>query len=218
LNDEHESMAMGRFTAKDGTEKSYIIRGRDADGDERQDYGGIFLPERFEVIEPLTEDGKFSPAEIRDDGRGFSYRQIDRTVHYKFEMQEGVPRCVFVGFGSPPGFEEIRPQDLRNAHIEAALAAILDFFAGTNAQGLRPQKVVRTAGVELVRKRRRHALTDDVLREVAAIYEESINDAPTQAVADHYGIELRTASLRVKRAREAGYITKTAKAGRRPTL
>jgi hypothetical protein len=214
MDEEQESLAMGSFTAKDGTQKMYVMRGKAADN--RKDYGGIILPEQFEVIEPLTEDGQFSPPEIRDDERGYSYRQVDRTAVYKFEMQDGVPRCVSVSLGSPPGLEEIRPDDLRKVQIEAALAAILDFFAGTNAQGFHAYPVVRKAGVELVRKRKRRALTEEVLREVAVIYEDNIDSAPTQAVADHFDIELRTASLRVKRARESGYITKTAKAGRRP--
>lgn len=216
MADEQESLATGTFTAKDGTQKMYVIRGEDVDDRNRQDYNGIKLPPRFEVGEPLTPDGRFSSPELEFGPRGVHYRQVDRLVTYKFEIQDGVPRCVSVILGSPPGLDELTAQDLRKVQIENALAAVLDFFAGTNAQHPYTYATSRTAGANLIRKRRRHAVTEDVLREVAEVYGENIDGAPTQAVAAHFGVELRTASQRVKRAREAGFITQTAKSGRRP--
>lgn len=216
MADEPESLATGTFTAKDGTQKMYVIRGEDADDWKWQDYNGIKVPPRFEVGEPLTPDGRFSSPEMEFGPRGVHYRQVDRLVTYKFEMLDGVPRCVSVILGSPPGLDEITAQDLRKVQIENALTAVLDFFAGANAQYPHTYAISRKAAVDLLRKRKRHAVTEDVLREVAEIYEENIDGAPTQAVAEHFGVELRTASQRVKRAREAGFITQTAKSGRRP--
>lgn len=216
MADELESLATGTFSAKDGTQKMYVIRGDDTDDWNWEDYNGIKVPPRFEVGEPLTPDGRFSSPEIEFGPRGVHYQQVDRLVTYKFEMLDGVPRCVSVMLGSPPGLDELTAQDLRKVQIENALAAFLDFFAGTNAQYPHTYATSRQAGIDLLRKRRRHAVTEDVLREVAEIYEENIDGAPTQAVAAHFGVELRTASQRVKRAREAGFITQTAKSGRRP--
>lgn len=216
MADELESLATGTFSAKDGTQKMYVIRGDDTDDWNWEDYNGIKVPPRFEVGEPLTPDGRFSSPEIEFGPRGVHYQQVDRLVTYKFEMLDGVPRCVSVMLGSPPGLDELTAQDLRKVQIENALAAFLDFFAGTNTQYPHIYATSRQAGIDLLRKRRRHAVTEDVLREVAEIYEGNIDGAPTQAVAAHFGVELRTASQRVKRAREAGFITQTAKSGRRP--
>lgn len=189
----------GITTTKDGTELAI-----DAGFEERyfgpvQEYEGILLPQEFRVVESLARDRKHAV--------GDAYLNAE----YMFSMIDGVPRCIFAGvradFGSP---REVRASDLREVRIEYVLeAAILHLSRFSVA------RQVLTAETRSLMKRR-GTVSNQTLQEVAKVYEDHVDDAPTQAVADHFGIQLRTASLRVKRAREAGYITKTAKAGRRP--
>lgn len=52
----------------------------------------------------------------------------------------------------------------------------------------------------------RRTITDDLLREVAAVYRREIDHAPTVAVGRHLGVAMRTARLYVRRARDAGHL------------
>jgi len=45
-----------------------------------------------------------------------------------------------------------------------------------------------------------------MLREVATIYRASVSDKPTEAVAEHFGKQQRTAALHIKLARERGFL------------
>jgi hypothetical protein len=54
--------------------------------------------------------------------------------------------------------------------------------------------------------RARRTVTDELLREVAAIYRREIDHAPTEAVAAHLGAPIRTARWWVRRARTAGHL------------
>lgn len=50
------------------------------------------------------------------------------------------------------------------------------------------------------------AVTDELLRQVAQVYRDNINDNPTTAVAHHTGGAHRTAVLYVQQARQAGFL------------
>ena len=65
-------------------------------------------------------------------------------------------------------------------------------------------------GVKRARRNTRRQLSDDKLPAVAEIYRANPK-RPTAAVAEHFGLPLRTASLYVKRAREAGVLEEVSK-------
>ncbi len=64
-----------------------------------------------------------------------------------------------------------------------------------------PVKHVRTA-----RAARKVKMTDELLREVAEVYRANVKHNPTEAVAEHFDREPRTARLYVKRARDKGFL------------
>lgn len=75
-------------------------------------------------------------------------------------------------------------------------------FPLTAWNGLRdPVRQVREA-----RTARKTKVTPALLREVAEVYRANVAHQPTQAVAEHFDKAHRTATLYVKRAREAGYL------------
>lgn len=75
----------------------------------------------------------------------------------------------------------------------------------------------RTRLLRQVRSTARRKVTDDMLREVAAIYRSSVDINPTQQIADHFGKDPRTARLYVHWARRKGFLgaALTGKAGER---
>lgn len=193
-----------KFTAKDGTELLITLEGEDADPRNWQTIGNCRVPESLQITERFWDGG----SKTEDPNQDFVY------VHYGFGMIGGAHRCLMLEMESSTGTREIQASDLRRIRIEYVLeSALLHICQWQEPWPTSPSS--RRRDVSAVVKRRR-AVSDDVLAKVATVYENNLDDAPTQAVADHFGIQLRTASLRVKKAREAGYITSTAKAGRKP--
>lgn len=196
---------IGITTTKDGAELAIEVGFDELIFGPWREYEGILLPQRFRLLESLAND--------RHHSTSSGYLEAE----YIFEMVDGVPRCVLAGIlSSATAPREVRSSDLRRVRIEYVLeAAILHMSKMALARHRLKSPTPRPAETKRLVKKR-NAITDGTLREVAKVYEENLEDAPTQSVADHFGIQLRTASLRVKMARDAGHITKTAKAGRKP--
>ncbi|MGX9901679.1 hypothetical protein ACW0JT_20580 [Arthrobacter sp. SA17] len=134
------------------------------------------------------------------------------VILYTFEMRNRIPECtdLHVSPGSANN-RGIRAKDLEYVKVDDVLEAALEHLVMVDR--LQPQQS-REAVRSLMRRRR--VVSVDVLREVARVYEENIEQAPTQAVADYFVISKSAADKRVKRARDAGFITSTAKSGRKP--
>jgi hypothetical protein len=137
------------------------------------------------------------------------------SIQYTFEMLNGIPECTeFLVARRPDGQRGVRQKDVDYVRIDDVLEAALTHLAVWRPGPLPIQH--RRAAVNALMRSRRQTITDELLREVAHVYEENIDAAPTQAVADHFVISKSAADKRVKRARDAGYITSTAKTGRKP--
>ncbi len=66
------------------------------------------------------------------------------------------------------------------------------------------------------RRRGRTRYTDDFLRQVATVYNANVEQFPTRAVRVEFDVSETTAQTYVRKAREAGHITKTATKTGRP--
>jgi len=144
-------------------------------------------------------------------------------LHLRFEMRGGIPQCREVFLQSHPEGREIRAADLPSAadlelytEISCQMVAlhVTEDLPGGGVtaahSGSQPDLEVVAKGVKRVRKNTRRQLSDDRLPEVAGVYRA--NPArPAAAVAEHFGIAQRTASLYVKRAREAGLLEEASK-------
>ncbi len=116
--------------------------------------------------------------------------------------------------GSPHA-REVASKDLRQLDLERAVSAALTTAShqpeksapGTLqdlAQAASSDRSLKSS-VTGLRKRARARVTPDRLAEVAQIYRGArATGAPTKAVAEHFGFPSSTASLYVRRAREAG--------------
>jgi len=137
-----------------------------------------------------------------------------------FDLRTIDERPVLVGIS---GFDvEDRPRELTAAEIHALPVESLTVLAVRTvaacvASGA-PAPFARdpsTEGAAAVQARRRHAMTDELLREVAAIVNDEENSrAPTQAVKEHKHCSYRTAARWVAAARERGFLPRSERAPR----
>ncbi|NVI88230.1 hypothetical protein [Actinomadura sp. BRA 177] len=139
-------------------------------------------------------------------------------VEIHFAVIDGVPQCRGVITSAIKGRREVRATDLRSIAVEDVLESVLAQVAvriqtddhGGEVLVSRPfVEESRRDAVSAVRGARRQGkrkVTDDVLRRVAEIYRQSIDDSPTEAVRAEFGVAERTARLYVRRARDAGFL------------
>jgi hypothetical protein len=138
-------------------------------------------------------------------------------LHLRIEMRGGIPQCRQLLLLCPPGDREVRQSDLRSADVEHFLRVACRFAAvhvteelegggivvtdqGTEADLARAARAVSQA-----RRNTRRKIPADKLSTVADVYRANPG-RPTAAVAERFDIALRTASLYVHRAREAGLL------------
>ncbi len=170
----------------------------------------------------LHDDGSWAPRE-------FTYVEIpaDPKAPYfvmecEYVQPDLVPRIIaFQVIQSDPK-REVRTSDLRAVKLEDALEAAwlqvvhrpstvqpdadageaVKQAASAAAEATNPRATFRG-----LRARNRRRISDEVHQEVAEIYQEAQpQGAPTKAVADHFGVAASTASLYVRRARDAGHL------------
>lgn len=188
--------------------------------DEWERHRGVPFPSRLEVLDVALPGGwmEATGTHILPEGgvesTGVSESDYS-SIQYTFEMLNGVPECIEVLIlPRPNGQRGVRQRDFEYVRIDDVLEAALAHLAIWRPGPLPSQH--RKAAVNALMRSRRQTITDDLLRQVADVYEENLHSAPTQAVADHFGISKSAADKRVKRARDAGFISKTFKTGRRP--
>jgi hypothetical protein len=142
----------------------------------------------------------------------------------------GVPQTRAVVISAIKGKREVRAADLRRIPIEDVLEATAvqigeQVTASPNGTEQRVRRPLldpwRRGGVAAVRGARRQLrrkITDDLLRQVAAIYRANVEGGkPVAAVAADLDVEPRTARLYVRRARDRGFLGESipGKAGER---
>jgi hypothetical protein len=94
---------------------------------------------------------------------------------------------------SSPALRLMEPASVPTAAVRRKASEI--------ARGFEAARAARDA-----RAARRVKITDALLREVATVYRANVNDKPTEAVAEHFGRQHRTATHYIKRARERGFL------------
>lgn len=158
-------------------------------------------------------DGKLLPRSFEacfpdDDGAP--------ELHLRIEMRSGQPQCRQLLLLSPPGCREVRQSDLRLADVEyylreaCHLAAVhvtgeADGCVMVTDDATDADHAAMARALSRARRSTRRKLPADRLPEVAEVYLANPG-RPTAAVAERFRMPLRTASLYVKRAREAGLI------------
>jgi hypothetical protein len=165
-----------------------------------------------------NDDGTWSPRE-------FTYVEMpsDATTPYfvlecEYSAHDLVPRIMSFQLIQRDPSREVRSTDLRNVHLEDALEQawlkVTNRPATVTENGASPAEMVSSATVEQDKRRTLHGLrsqnrrkvTPNLNQKVAEIWLADTTGAPTKAVRDHFGLAPSTASLYVKRARDAGLL------------
>lgn len=160
--------------------------------------GGASMPREFTVIFWRTRDIEYERAPISAE----------------FVVNDGEPFCLKAGVSTRPGGPRITTSDLREIKIEEMLDHAIEVLARDDYGS--PEKWLYGSGQSAAARRKvnrsRLRVNDDFLRDVAKVYTANIaSGTPAKAVADRYGRARRTASLWIKKAREAGYIDRLMK-------
>ena len=151
----------------------------------------------------------------------------------RVELRDAAPRVVKLGWSSEQGQSEIRLRDLRPPRF--AFDFLTKVFAGLTYEHESPawpESVLASFAVgkaeydafekdpvdlaveKFIERQRRPDWRRDInkpafLQAVAEVYRRNIQSAPTQAVAQAFGVKSRMASTYVDRARQAGLLPKT---------
>lgn len=138
-------------------------------------------------------------------------------LHLRIEMRDGQPQCRELFLAALPNGQEVRPTDLRSINLEDLIEVacqlvahhVTDVFGDAivteHSRNATDLDTVRRQ-VRKARRDTRRQLPDSKLPEVAEVYRNNPT-APTAAVEQAFGLNSRrTASLYVKRARDAGLL------------
>lgn len=141
-------------------------------------------------------------------------------LNVRVEVIDDVPQCRRIELVCEPSGRQIRQVDVR----EIVVADVVEMMAAVAARRIverdgqivsviefgRPQPYFDA--VRQVRRARassKRRLTPAFLADVARVYREHFDEAPTDAVAKAFQIRPRTASLYVRKARDAGLLGQT---------
>lgn len=165
-----------------------------------------------------NDDGTWTPKE-------FTYVEMasDATTPYfvmecEYSTPDLVPRIMSFQLIQRDPSREVRSTDLRHVRLEDALEQawlkVTNRPATVRENGATPAEMVSPATIEQdkrrtlrgLRSQNRRKVTPNLNQEVAEIWLADATGAPTKAVADHFDLAPSTASLYVKRARDAGLL------------
>jgi hypothetical protein len=188
-----------------------FVRYQTDDGAEVLRDSGTLLPRKFVAC--------FPDVHLKD---GVPVHRGGPDLHLRFEMRGGMPQCRELFLQTHPEGREIRAADVPSAsdlelYTEVACQMVAlhvteELPAGgvmAAHSGSQPDLKTVAKFVKRARRNPRRQIPDSDLPEVARVYRANPK-RPTAAVAERFGLALRTASLYVKRAREAGLLEKEA--------
>lgn len=137
--------------------------------------------------------------------------------HVRIELRDNVPRIASVAWRAGPGSREVMQKDLAagiSAWVEvlyASLVIVVDHGDRMVRVNTDPDSDFQRAVRNFLEERRtgKRRITGDFLRQVAAVYRQNIDHAPTEAVSRTFGVKHRQATDYVKQARDRGFLPPT---------
>lgn len=146
---------------------------------------------------------------------------LEPVLKFRIELVDEVPRVTELSFTSPPGHREVKQKDLRDVvltdlidqaygmwiiEVDLSTPGELGLIAAVADSEVVPEIRRFLDGRRSAGKRR---IDTALLTEVARVYRENIDHAPTEAVARTFGVKHRMASNYVSKARERGLLPDT---------
>lgn len=193
------------------------------------------MKERIRVVAGWIE---FERNDLEQIGDRMVPRRIDAefpategmpSLRLVIEVRRGVPECTSLTIEATADGREVRAMDLSAVRIEDWIEELV----GTASLGIVPTpgyvpgkgypQVTRVRGgrggaahdragrsaVRNARRSVRRSVTPQLLTQVATLYRDHIDDKPTEAVQDAFGVSYRTAGRYVQLARESELLPRT---------
>jgi hypothetical protein len=151
------------------------------------------------------------------------------------QVRNGIPRCTSVEFAvvddqardvPPSVIRDFKMEDMLEFAVSRAVspseggpeawARMRESDHTMPASAWTPAHTRAVHATRAARKGSRSRYTDDLLRQVAVVYHANLDQFPTRAVRSEFNVSESTAQTYVRKAREAGHITETAKMAGRP--
>ena len=134
-----------------------------------------------------------------------------------FQVRDGAPVCTAVSIESTHGGRQVLAGDFKtlgrklNKWREVAFKLVMNHGqGGEKALTIGPvDRAVARKADNAAQKRARTKVTDKLLKEVANLYRDNVNDAPCRTIRERYNVSQSTAGRYVLLARKAGYLPPT---------
>ncbi|MEW2484102.1 hypothetical protein AB0876_31400 [Mycobacterium sp. NPDC049093] len=199
----------------------FRVEGRQCEMEISQDHELTrYISDESEVIE-----GREVPTWIELTTSGGA----DPDMHVRVELRDGSPVLTELSWKSGPGHSDIRQKHLRQTDIAKL---VTDLVVSTlrrtevshvptgqplDVEVLRERKQLAKQSEVVARRfverqrlpRTRRVMTPEFLQEVAKVYRENIDGAPTKTVGEVFNVQSRQASKYVDAARQRGYLPPT---------
>jgi hypothetical protein len=136
-----------------------------------------------------------------------------------FQARDGAPACTAVNIESKTEGRQVLPKDFEvirrklNGWSEVAFKRVMHTARQSGGEraigfGAIDPAVARKA-YNAAQKRTRTKVTDKLLKEVAELYRDNINDGPWRVIAERFGVSESTAGRYVLLARKARHLPPT---------
>ncbi|MBF9315818.1 hypothetical protein [Mycobacteroides chelonae] len=136
----------------------------------------------------------------------------------RIELRDRAPRIVELSFIAQRDQNEVQQKHLRAVDVDRLATDLLAqwiswHFADAELPRDKQREPAERAAIKFLERQRLtreyRVIDDDFLRQVAVVYRENIQHAPTKAVAKRFGVKDRMASTYVDKARRAGHLPPT---------
>jgi hypothetical protein len=175
---------------------------------------------------PFLEEAVFAWSQFKPNVTRSEFEILDittgPTVEVEIVLHDGRPEVDEVKVSRRAGDPEIDAKFLREIPLgQIAESAVVQMelwarreWAETSADSPGPigpdvSHPYWKPVTESVAARRRRSVTDELLREVAAVYQADTTGKPTKAVKEHFPTSQRNAARYVALAKERGFINQT---------
>jgi hypothetical protein len=135
------------------------------------------------------------------------------SLQLTFAIRDGASVCVAATLEAKPQGRELLPKDFNSVRRDLTTMSEQAFSCVVRASeqqfpGLVDDAQARRA-YQSGRARSRRKVTDELLREVAALYRDNIGSGPWQAITERFKVSRATAGRYVMLARQAGHLPQT---------
>lgn len=184
---------------------------------------GVPFPGEFMVLDRIRlKSADVDPRDLSEAIERARSGQSGLTLHiwYTFSAWDTAVRCIGVEFsltedsaaGKSRTTENLTAAAFKEAQIDEVRRRVIEYF--TQLQALTEDKPAQRRTARTI-ERRSNGVKPDLILQAATIYNENIGGTPLKSVRERLGISKSTSEKYVRLAREAGYVTESAKPGRR---